>query len=651
MKLAPATRSITHEQLFIERYGKLSGWASQMTGSDHELAEDLVQDAFIQFTFTHPELSDIHNLDSYLYGLLRNLHLSQVRRSARSRLQPGSIVEYESAETGLQAADTRDQIRAQDELRQICNFACARKESSWAGSVLVLRFFLGYYPSEIAQVMRTTRQSVDEGLRIARGEARLHLSSPASLGLVKQTAMIPFGQTGFARRTDEFLIELRQLIFQSRHGKCLSPKQIQSLYSTESKGAIRCEDLAHIVSCPTCLDTVNSLLGLPLLADRYPTDTMGRDKRGKGDGGDGGGSAAGPGVIKRWKWRAREAFEHRPKELHISVNGLLQGSQKINSELSEQTLDVDMAEQIGFVEVYSELGIRLLMLNVGDEPPRGPVEQSTRVELSDNRELELKLRYSSPWPTLHVAYSDPLMSSSSELAGPAALSYSQATSTFVSLDLTDPSTLSAATDSAGIDTKAVTAHRTSNSGSPATLSDPSSVSAATDSAGIDTKAVTAHRTSKSGSIRNLLNFFRGTRFWLSPATATALVALVSIGIFLLTRSHGPVAPLSAAELLRESIQREDELVTRTDQVLHRTLTLEERLLSEPRAIATGSSPAPADTSSKGSSQARSPARAYATHRRIEVWQSAANGTTARRLYDDKGALIAGDWCRAVVPLA
>src|SRR4030095_12272145 len=105
-----------------------------------------------------------------------------------------------------------------------------------------------------------------------------------------------------------------------------------------------------------------------------------------------------------------------------------------------------MTEQIGFVEVYSELGIRLLMLNVGDEPPRGPVEQSTRVELSDNRELELKLRYNSPWPTLHVAYCDPLMNASLECIGPPALPYSQATSSSVSLDLTDSSTLSATKD-------------------------------------------------------------------------------------------------------------------------------------------------------------------------------------------------------------
>jgi hypothetical protein len=482
-----------------------------------------------------------------------------------------SIVEYESAETGLQAADARDQIKAQDELRQACHYACVRKESSWAGSVLVLRFFYGYYPSEIAQVMRTTRQSVDQGLRIARGEARLSLSSPRSLSFMKGSATIPFGQTGFARQTDEFLIELRQMIFKSRQGRCLSRRQLQGLYATTEHGVIKSEELAHIVSCPTCLDTVNHLLGLPLLADRYPTDTMGRDKRDKGDGGGGGGDKGGRtdlSVIKRLRRRARETFEHRPKELHISVNGLLQGSQKINSELSEQTVDVDMTEQIGFVEVFSELGIRLLMLNVEVEPPRGPVEQTARVEFSDSRALELKLRFSSPWPTLHVAYADPLMTPES----------------------------AAQTEAVG---------------------EADGENGRQGDAGMTFDAIATPRHPVTLSPHRFLSRLTNWAFWFNPATVTALVAAVLIAAFLLTRLHGPVKPLSAAALLQKSAQQEEALAARLDQVLHRTINLEER---------------------KASGE-------LIAQRRVEVWQSAERALTARRLYDDKGYLVAGDWRR------
>ena len=43
----------------------------------------MVHDAYIQFTFTQPDLKAIGNLNGYLYTMLRNLHLSQVRRLER----------------------------------------------------------------------------------------------------------------------------------------------------------------------------------------------------------------------------------------------------------------------------------------------------------------------------------------------------------------------------------------------------------------------------------------------------------------------------------------------------------------------------------------------------------------------------------------
>lgn len=63
----------THEELFIQRYGQLIGQARQLTASDEQLAEDLVHEAFIQFTLARPELGKIENLDGYLYGMLRKV--------------------------------------------------------------------------------------------------------------------------------------------------------------------------------------------------------------------------------------------------------------------------------------------------------------------------------------------------------------------------------------------------------------------------------------------------------------------------------------------------------------------------------------------------------------------------------------------------
>jgi len=73
----------------------------QLTEGDREQAEDLVHSAYIQFNLTRPDLNAIVNLDGYLYRMLRNLHLSQVRRYLRQQHRSLSIIEYDSAEIGL----------------------------------------------------------------------------------------------------------------------------------------------------------------------------------------------------------------------------------------------------------------------------------------------------------------------------------------------------------------------------------------------------------------------------------------------------------------------------------------------------------------------------------------------------------------------
>ncbi len=161
---------------FVERYERLLGWALHLTDHDRAQAEDLLHDAFIQFTLAAPDLDEIRNLDNYLFGVLRVLRVSQLRRNARQRLQQLSIIEYDSAELGLRMlepnAGPEERFKIQDELRAVCRYACARKESSKAGSVLILRFFHGYYPSEIAAVLRVSRKVVDMRLQSARREAR-----------------------------------------------------------------------------------------------------------------------------------------------------------------------------------------------------------------------------------------------------------------------------------------------------------------------------------------------------------------------------------------------------------------------------------------------------------------------------------------------
>src|SRR5262249_49814264 len=149
------------------------------------------------------------------------------------------------------------------------------------------------------------------------------------------------------------------------------------------------------VSCPDCLDRVNRLLNLPLLAQRNPFDVLGRDPQPK-DGGGSGGAAGGGGTgatpsktfAQISRHEARVTFEHRPEELQFSANGFVVGSLRIDSERSEQTISINLDEKISFVEVFSEQGMRLLLMNV-DPPPDGAATQGIKANYSDGRSLQL----------------------------------------------------------------------------------------------------------------------------------------------------------------------------------------------------------------------------------------------------------------------
>lgn len=584
-----ASPDLDHETLFLERYGRIRGWLLQLTDHDHELTEDLLHDAFIQFTFTRPDINSIQNLDGYLYALARNLHISQLRRTAHARFEQLSIVDYDSSEIGLRMVDPRDQIQVQDELRRVCRYACVRKETAWVASVLILRFFHGYYPSEIAQVLKNSRQSVDVLLRSARREVKAYLANPNCLSFMKgnpTTTVVRDAQTARTARTsqpsstpsaNDLLGELRAMIFDSRRGDCLPRKRLQVFYRVSSSEQFRCEELAHVVSCEKCLDEVNVLLNLSLLSARHPASSLGKDSRPKGEsggpGGDGPGGAAGGETsprefIHKNRRRSRDTFEHRPQELHIAVNGFTLGSQRINSKLSEQTLDINLPEQISFVEVFSEQKIRLLFTNV-EAPPGGSLRQPVRVELSDGRTLDLTLKFRSPWPTLYVAYHDP--------------TYSEA-------------------EAAEIEAAAQDA--------TAALPFPQQL-----------PPKRFHKTSARNRFSRLIQK-EWRRFnpkvFLRPGAVTAAFAAVLIAALLIFQMPVATPTVTAAELLRRSTVAEDATARQSGTVLHRTLNLEER-------------------SQAGDVIAR---------RRVEVWHSTGKGVTARRLYDERDRLVAGEWRKA-----
>jgi RNA polymerase sigma factor (sigma-70 family) len=233
--LKPSKDLLSHEALFIERYERLLTIARRLPDVSPEQAQDLVQDAFIQFTVCQPSLAQIQNLDAYLQRMVRNLHASQIRRRPPGQSLPLETSDYETAELTLQATRNEQASAAVvEELTAICQYAKLRKETSRAGSALILRFFHGYYIHEVAQIFRIQKQPVYDLLRMARREARLFRKDSERLRFLGQRPDNPrkflsaADMESGARMdgADDLLERLRDTIFSSCHTPCMALKQL-----------------------------------------------------------------------------------------------------------------------------------------------------------------------------------------------------------------------------------------------------------------------------------------------------------------------------------------------------------------------------------------------------------------------------------------
>ncbi len=118
----------SHEELFMQRYEQLRMWALRLVLGDQQQAEDLLHDAFIHFTLHRSLIEHVQNLDAYLYTMLRNLPLSQARRLARTPQGHLSLLDYDSADIGLQSIDRRNlPIRRRSIWRSMPNGKTIRK--------------------------------------------------------------------------------------------------------------------------------------------------------------------------------------------------------------------------------------------------------------------------------------------------------------------------------------------------------------------------------------------------------------------------------------------------------------------------------------------------------------------------------------------
>ncbi len=579
------------EQLFTERYESLLAWAMRLTNQQRDAAEDLVQDAFVQFVLGRTRLEEIENIDGYLRRMLRYMHVSRLSRSAQHLPETAlSVADYDSCKLSWTAIEPARRMQAFEELHQICTYACARKESSRAGSVLILRFFHDYFPTEIASILNSSRHCVDQWQRLARREVKLFMDEPGRLRFVNGAGPSDTNQIRYLKSDCDLMRELRQMIFNSRRGECLSNQEVEEVYSGNSADALTTAKLAHIVSCCACLDAVNSMLGLPRLAQRYeaqPPEPKGPPGDASGGGASGGGTSD---LTTKFAHRLRETHEHKPHELRIAINGSLVSSLKVSSDLSELDLNLTPDDPIEFVEVFSEQGVQMLFFSV--DPAGLQAEQWAWIELSEGRSLEACFRDENG-PSLHVVYKDPAPDEAYVTGETPNIALSSLLSVVPEADAWDE----AKTGKQGV----VFRLRSRLKGLFGRVS-------LVEETPHETQVL--HLLSQSSGATGIQ--FQRRRGWLIVLVSALVVAGFLYFKVNLSRSVTATGLLQRANAVEKSYER-------GDQVRHRFINLEERRSAEGAIVA---------------------------QHKIEIWENRGSGASAQRLYDQSNKLIGGTWEKA-----
>jgi DNA-directed RNA polymerase specialized sigma24 family protein len=264
-------KSLDHEKIFLENYAWLLERARTFTRGSKDEATELVQDLYVRFvqSKSRPDVSDENRLRGYLYKTLKNLSISQGIRNGRNALSNLLVIDYDSVEFALPALDRNRLLYVRSDLAGICEYACIRRHTARAASVLILRFFLGYHSSEIRELLQTTRGAVDRLTQIARQEAKAFLTQPSLLRFMGQEVTRTSSYSQYLPDDPAVLIgELRRRIFSEVEGKCVVREEMESQYRTSPGGQLTTTELAHLVSCSSCLEKANTRLHL----QDYPPD-------------------------------------------------------------------------------------------------------------------------------------------------------------------------------------------------------------------------------------------------------------------------------------------------------------------------------------------------------------------------------------------
>jgi DNA-directed RNA polymerase specialized sigma24 family protein len=399
-------KSRDHETIFLNHYDWLLDWARQHTQGASEEAEDLVQDLYVRFVQmkSGPDFTDDEQIRAYLYTSLKNLFISKKLRSGRDAVSGLLAVDFDSVEFAISAVDRSQLLHVRSDLAGICEYACIRRKTNRAASALILRFFLGYLPTEVMALLRAKRSNIDTLIETARLEGNAYLNRPGVLRfLSRRERKSPTFPRYLPEQPEALFAELQRRIFSETEGTCLPPDELQDRYLRPGAPAFSTQEVAHLASCRACLNRASRHLGLPDLTLRFFTEgdpPEGTNPPSARTGNEG---------LKKLRRKLRETYEHRPKKLQIAVDGEVRGVQTITSASSKLQIKLPPLSKPGFVEILSEQGLGLLYFDLQQETLEVPAPRAAAVDLSDGRQLSVSLTLVGGAPVIDVAYYDPLL--------------------------------------------------------------------------------------------------------------------------------------------------------------------------------------------------------------------------------------------------
>jgi DNA-directed RNA polymerase specialized sigma24 family protein len=397
-------KSRDHETIFLNHYAWLLDWARQHTHGNSQEAEDLVQDLYVRFVQmkSGPAFKDDDQVRAYLYTSLKNLFVSKKLRSGRDAVSGLRTVDFDSVDFAISAVDRSQLLHVRSDLAAVCEYACIRRRTSRAASALILRFFLGYLPTEVTALLRAKRSNLDTLIETARLEAKAYLNRPGVLRFLSRSERKSHSFPRYLPEQPEALFtELQRRIFAEPEGACLPANELQDRYLLPDAPPLNTQEIAHLASCRVCLSQASRLLGLPDLLLHMP--------EGDREGTNPPGAVTGEVGLKKLRRRLRETYEHRPKKLQIAVDGEVRAVQTITSVSSNFQIALPPLSQPSFVEVLSEQGLGLLYFDLQQEKLDVPAPQVAAVDLSDGRSLSVTLSLAAGAPVIDVSYYDPLL--------------------------------------------------------------------------------------------------------------------------------------------------------------------------------------------------------------------------------------------------